>query len=135
MLFWDIFHSVEAINAVFKLGFVPAKEEFYELTPEQYELYYSTNERTGEKIFMLLPDDPQIYNEVASGDVFVVTEQEMSRFEGAGLTIERYCARSKKTFATFEDKLRYVAGKLPPFFTVGTKYARASEQKLPRRKK
>ncbi|MDR0567423.1 MAG: hypothetical protein LBG47_10400 [Prevotellaceae bacterium] len=119
-----LYLSVEAVNAVFRLGFLPAKEEFYELTPEQYAQYYSTNEKTNDKIFMLLPNDPQTYSRVASGDMFIVTEQEVARFEKAGRIIESYCKDSEKTFATFEKKLRYVAGKVPSTCLLRTKYAR-----------
>ncbi|MDR3365525.1 MAG: hypothetical protein LBO71_00945, partial [Prevotellaceae bacterium] len=120
----DFFAMGSTIKAVFRLGFLPKREEFYELTPDQYEQYYKSNEQTGEKIFVLLPDDPQQYNDVASGNVLVIfTEREMHRFEGAGKTIESYCTESGKTFATFEEKLYYVAGQMPPSFSQGTKYA------------
>jgi hypothetical protein len=123
---FDFLLSIETIKAVFKLGFLPSKEEFYELTPDQYEQYYASNEPANEKVFMLLPDDPQKYNEIAVDDVFVVTEHEISSFESAGETIENYCKNSGRTFATFDEKLYYVAEQMPAVFSKGTKYAKTS---------
>jgi hypothetical protein len=126
----EFFQSAAAVKAVFTLGFLPTKEEFYELTPDQYEQYYANNEPTDEKIFMILPNDPQKYGEVASADVFVVTEREMHSFESVGRTIENYCKDSKKKLKTFDEKLHYVADKMPPFFSEGTKYEKFTEMKL-----
>jgi hypothetical protein len=39
------------LSEIFKLGFIPPKEEFYELTLEQYRNYYKTSKEVykGEK--------------------------------------------------------------------------------------
>lgn len=125
MNIWDFFRSAEVLRAVFQLGYVPKKEEFYELTPEQYERYYETegkNDVRDKKVFMLLPHDAQKYAEIASEDVFVVTEEEMSYFDNAEYLIDSYCKKSNTKFDSFEDKLYYVAKLLPDVFTQDTKF-------------
>ncbi|MDR0700037.1 MAG: hypothetical protein LBG28_12625 [Tannerella sp.] len=124
----DIFRSAEVLKIVFQLGYMPEKEEFYELTPEQYEQYYKTegqHDSRDQKVFMLLPHDAKKYNEIASGDVFVVTEQEMSYFDSAKHLIESYCKDSDTPFDSFEDKLYYVAKFVPDICIKGTKFEKA----------
>jgi hypothetical protein len=120
----DLFKSATALSAVFKLGYLPKREEFYELTPEQYEKYYETErmEEEGEKIYMLLPNDIQKYNELAAGDVFVVSEKDLHYLENVDKIIDSYC--EDRTFETFEDKLYYVATIVPGVFSEGTKFAK-----------
>ncbi|MDR1584013.1 MAG: hypothetical protein LBS55_12305 [Prevotellaceae bacterium] len=124
MNIFDLFRPAVLLNAVFQLGYIPKREEFYELTPEQYEKYYENEEmeEDNEKIFMLLPNDIEKYNELASGDVFACSEKEISEFEDVEKLIDKYCKNSGKTFKTFEDKLCYVASVVPPCFTAGTRF-------------
>jgi hypothetical protein len=123
---WTFLQHALALGGIFQLGYIPAKEEFYELTPEQYERYYETEvmEEKGEKIFMLLPGNVKKYNELASGDVFVCSEKEISMLEDLEKEIDKYCEDSGKTFETVEEKLHYLARMLPDYFTEGTKFER-----------
>jgi hypothetical protein len=132
MNFLDYLFFGGTINAIFRLGFIPKKEEFYELTPEQYAKYYANNEQTERKIFMLLPDDPQKYSKVASGDVFVIEEDEIPFFEHVGKLMDECCQDSGKTFETFDEKLYYLAENMPPMLSGGTKYAKDSSLYLSR---
>jgi hypothetical protein len=120
----DFFRMADALQVIFKLGFIPKREEFYELTPEQYEKYYEVEEmkENNEKLFMLLPDDIKKYNEIATGDALVLSERDISNLEGIEPLIDKYCENSKKTFKTFEDKLYHVAGLVPDIFAAGTKF-------------
>jgi hypothetical protein len=123
---WDIFQQAMALNGVFRLGYIPAREEFYELTPEQYKRYYETEGKgmgdEDKKIFMLLPSDIKKYNELAAGDVFVCTEEEISKFASVEKLIDKYCENSEETFETFEEKLSYVAKIVPDYCTKGTRF-------------
>jgi hypothetical protein len=125
---WDIFQQAMALHGVFQLGYIPSREEFYELTPEQYKRYYETEgkgtEKDGEKVFMLLPSDIKKYNELASGDVFVCTEEDLSKFASIEKLIDKYCESSEETLETFEEKLSYVAKIVPDYCTKGTKFER-----------
>jgi hypothetical protein len=131
MNIWDFFRSAEVLRALFLLGYIPKREEFYELTPEQYERYYETEgqgESKNQKIFMLLPHDVERYNEIASGDVFVMTEEEISYFNDAERIVDSYCKNSDKTFNSLEEKLYYVAKFVPDVFIEGTKFERKQAQ-------
>jgi hypothetical protein len=124
MSIWDLFQQLVVLSGVFQLGYIPEEDEFYELTPEQYEKFYETEENDGEKIFMLLPKDIEKYNELASGDVFVCTEREISEFKKVDKLIDKYCKNSKKKLETFEEKLAYVAKLVPDCCIEGTKFER-----------
>jgi hypothetical protein len=71
---------------------------------------------------MILPKDTQKYSELASQDVFVLTESEIHFVKKGEQIIEKYCAESGKTFNSFEEKLYYVASVLPGVASEGTKY-------------
>jgi hypothetical protein len=122
----DVFRSLEALRAVFQMGYIPTKEEFYELTPEQYERYYESqpNDPRGEKVFMLLPHDAQKYNEIAVEDVFVCTEHELHYFDNIEKMLDKYCKNSPTKLETIEDKLYYAARFVPDIFTDDTQFAR-----------
>jgi hypothetical protein len=122
----DFFAPLVGATAVFKLGFVPEDDELYELTPEQYQRYYATveeaDESLGEKVYMILPKDSQKYVELASGDVFTLTEEEVLLTRRAEELFETYCADSGRKFNNFEEKLCYCASVMPDVVSQGTKY-------------
>jgi hypothetical protein len=53
-----IFEEIPALVKIFQMGYLPADDEFYELTPEMYQKYYAEVEQTKERLFMLLPKNP-----------------------------------------------------------------------------
>jgi hypothetical protein len=112
------------VMAIFKLGLVPEDDELYELTPEQYKHYYATvedaNEHLGEKIYVILPKDPQKYKELTFEGVFTLTEKEVIFMKRAEKLIEEYCKGKK--FDNFHEKLCYCASVMPEVFSKGTKY-------------
>ena len=122
----DIFNPLKGAMILFRLGFIPKESDFLELTCEQYEHYYNTVEdadsHRNEKMFMLLPENPQGYAEVAAGDALVISERDLAMIDGGLAFIEKCCADSGETFNSFDEKLRYCAGKLPAIATEGTKY-------------
>jgi hypothetical protein len=121
----ELFRAVEVLRVVFNWNYVPKREEFYELTPEQYKRYYATegkNDSRDEKVFMLLPHDAQKYDELASGDVYVVTDSEMHYFDIVEGMIDYYCKNSDKPLKTLEDRLYYAAKFVPEVCVKGTKY-------------
>jgi hypothetical protein len=125
---WELIRPWEVLKAIFQFGYIPKKEEFYELTPAQYDRFYATagkGDTRGEKIFMFLPHDTQKYIELADGDVFIMTESEMDYFfNKAEKIIDMYCKDSKTPLLTLEDKLSYIAQWVPDVIIEGTKYER-----------
>jgi formylmethanofuran dehydrogenase subunit E len=124
----DMFSTLSGVTVIFKLGFIPNDDDLYELTPEQYEHYYATaegaDEHSDEKVYMLLPKDPQKYAEIASEDVFALGERDVVFIEKAAKLIEEYCAKSGKTFNSLDEKLRYCASVMPDVVSKGTQYER-----------
>jgi hypothetical protein len=118
-----MFEVIPAIMQVFQMGYLPAEDEFYELTPDQYEKYYAEVERTDERLFMLLPQNPRFQTE--SREIGVLTEAQISWFKRAGEIIERYCKESGKTFKDFDEKLAYCASVMPEVFSDGSKARRS----------
>ncbi|MDR3219644.1 MAG: hypothetical protein LBU22_11850 [Dysgonamonadaceae bacterium] len=113
------FLTSPALLKIFEFGFIPTKDDFCELTPTLYQKYYREVGQTNERIFMLLPDDPNFQQ---PGEMRVVTEKEMLSFDKAKQLIEIYCSESKETFKNEQEKLIFVASVLPPVFSEGTKY-------------
>jgi hypothetical protein len=88
--FREAFSEVDAaVTMIFQLGYIPSDDEFYELTPEQYEKYQSDMEQTDKRIFMLLPKNP-IY-QTSSREVGVLTEEQISWFDKAQKVMKQYC--------------------------------------------
>lgn len=120
------------MKLIFKISYIPNREDFKELTSGQYQaMYAKVSEEdlktlSNQRVFAFLPDDIQVYNRVVNeygNDLMIVGEDEVSAFEGAAETIERYCTESGRTFKSLTDKLVYMAQTLPDVFSEGTPYA------------
>ncbi len=131
-LFFLLFEAGPAMKMIFKLSYIPQREDFKELTPKQYQAMYAKvpadelKALSNKKVLAFLPDDAKAYNKVVSvyGDDFlVVGEDEVSIFEKVSDLIESYCADSGRTFESLKDKLIYMAQTLPDVFSEGTPYA------------
>jgi hypothetical protein len=124
----DLFATLGGVQVIFKLGYVPGDDELFELTSEQYKAYYDRMEEgevfPDEKLYMILPKDSQKYSELASEDVFILTESEAMLVNRGAELIELYCKESKKEFTNIEEKLYFVASVMPDVASKGTKYER-----------
>jgi len=119
----DLFFGVgPATQAVFKIGFHPKDEDFLELTPEQYEKYWQENGDVKERVYALLPKDPQQCASVAAEDVMVFTESERKMLERGWKVVEKYCEKSQRSFNSDEEKMIYTASLLPDVFCKGTRF-------------
>ena len=106
-----------AVQCLFRLGVLPQNEDFVELTEEERNLYFKHNQRTDEKVFRLkLLVEDSLYTD----NVVCMTEIEKETLLNAVEFINKY--GKDKTFSTNEDKLRYVASRLPEIFSKGTKF-------------
>ena len=124
--FFDTFFSAIKMSMIFKIGYVPEDDELYELTTEQYEAFLNKAGRsryyTDGKIFMVLPKDPKIYQEIAADDVFAITEMEVDYLNEAIEIVDEHCKESGKEFKNLDEKLRYCATVMPKSWSEGTKY-------------
>ncbi|MDR3170970.1 MAG: hypothetical protein LBU17_04985 [Treponema sp.] len=111
-----------AITTIFQLGYIPSDDEFYELTPEQYEKYYTDVEQTDKKIFMLLSKNPMYQS--SSREFEVLTEEQIAWFDKAQKVMKQYCRDAGKTFDNLEDELTWLTTVMPPTFSDGTRFRR-----------
>ena len=73
-----------------------------------------------------MPDDIEANNRLVNlyGDqLLVISEDEYDAFVKASEYIDRCCSQSGLTFTNLNDKLVYLAKRLPDVFTEGTPYA------------
>lgn len=131
-LFFLLFRFGPAMKMIFKIGYIPQRDDFKELTPEQYRAMYlkvppeDLKELEGKKVVALLPEDPKVYSRMVNeygNDLLVVSDDEIATFEGAAEIIENYCKDSGRTFSSLSEKLVYMAQRLPDVFSEGTPYA------------
>ncbi|MDR3300512.1 MAG: hypothetical protein LBU43_11100 [Candidatus Accumulibacter sp.] len=113
-----------ALQTIFKLGFIPADDELYELTSEQYQKFYAEMGKIDGKIYMLLPKNTKYQS--TSKEVGVITEQQLDWLDKAKKVIRQYCHDEKKKFKNSEDRLAWLIGVLPVAFSGGTKVRRDS---------
>uniref|UniRef100_Q3ASL8 Uncharacterized protein n=1 Tax=Chlorobium chlorochromatii (strain CaD3) TaxID=340177 RepID=Q3ASL8_CHLCH len=110
----DLFFNIApAISTLFKLGFEPKEECFYELTIDQYEQLRKDGEDITETLYMILPEESKYMD----NDIIVVNEQEKNSLLKAKKVIENYCEKGGKVFNSYQDKLTYVSNLLPSVFT------------------
>ena len=110
----------QAIQLIFRYGFIPKEEDFLELTNEQYLEFHIKEGECNDKIFMLAPVDPQKVVEADIEEIPVVTESQMNAFLDAAKYIESFC--EDMDFQTDDEKLQFVAKRLPTAFSKGSKY-------------
>lgn len=121
------FGAGPCVKILMKLGFMPKETDFYELTPKQYQKYYSTNEDTHERLYALLPSTQKVViDEIGENDVAVFTEQNIDDIMKAEKIIDSYCKDATYPLPTDEDKLRYAAARLPDVFSKGSKFENAA---------
>lgn len=123
--FWDLlFGAGPALQIIYKIGFRPKEEDFYELTDDQYEKYCKdTGDTSGQRVYMILPRNPKDYANTASGDeIMALTESDMDSLERGWGIVERYCEKSGREFHSDEEKLQYAATLLLDVFTKGTRF-------------
>ncbi len=141
-LFFLFFRLAPAMKLIFKISYIPTREDFKELTPAQYRAMYAKvpeedlKALANKKVFALLPDDIKVYNKVVNvygNDLAIVSEDEVSAFEAAADLIEQYCNNSGKNYDSLTDKLVYMAQTLPSVFSEGTPYAIHGKIRKPRK--
>ena len=113
-----LFNIMPAVRVIFKLGFEPKEEYFYELTCEQYEQLENEGHDISDTWYLILPAEYKHQTHEA----LIVTEEERHSLIEAAKIVESYCDKSEKTFKTYEEKLSHVAALLPPVFTKDTGY-------------
>lgn len=116
-----LFEIGPAIKVIFQLGFEPKEEDFYELTKEQYDRLKSEGEDISTKWYLLLPKNYSFQG----NEVVTVSEHDKENLLRAAIKIESYCKDVDKVFKNYEEKLYYVANRMPGVFSEGTKFSKS----------
>ena len=109
-----------AIKNLFVLGLIPKESDFVELQQDEMDSYFKDNPATEEKIFQL---KPLTNDERFKGMTVCMTETEKEVLLHAAKQINGYA--KDMTFDNDEEKLQYVAIRLPSVFSEGTKFEKS----------
>lgn len=105
------------IQRIFHLGFLPQDGDFAELTNGERESYLRNNRQTTERIFrMNMPSN----DGCTEGMVVCLTESEKTNLKNAVKFMEEYA--KGRNFHDNEERLHYVASRLPEVFSKGTRF-------------
>ena len=130
-LWFLLFRMGPVMKMIFNIAYIPKREDFKELTPQQYtafRLKVPESERKyldNQRILAFLPDDPQVYSRVVKvygNDLMIVGSEEVEDFYKVRRIIDKYCEESKQIFENDTDKLVYMAKILPDAFSDGTPF-------------
>ena len=120
---WDLFFGAgHAVHTIMKLGFMPKDEDFLELTAEQYRQFFEKEGYTEEKVYALLPKDPQHYVLSDFNELNICTESDIAAMKRGWQIVESYCSKSDCTFSSDKEKLAYAASLMPDVFSKGTPF-------------
>jgi hypothetical protein len=110
------------IFAIFKLGFIPAPDEICELTQEQYAAYRRQGGDMPEPLYTVIPKN---YKYLGPSNALSLLEKEDTvKLGKAAIFLYQYAAESGCDSQESEDVLKFVAGRLPDYFSKGTKFER-----------
>lgn len=128
MDFFDlIFRVGPGLQTIMKLGFLPKKEDFHELTSEQYLSYYRQYKDEGEKLFVLISGQHTIeFDDIKRSDLPIVSDQEMYSLLDAVTYIETQCKEANYPLPDDKAKIQFVAARLPDVFSKGTPFENSS---------
>jgi len=119
MNFFEMMFNVgPGIMAIFKYGIQPREEDFFELTHEQYRKLEEDGIDCPQKMYAWL----SVKLTYETNEILVLSEEEKGYLFAADKLIDNYCKDSKEVFKNYDEKLRYVAKKLPSVFSEKTKY-------------
>ena len=118
------FHVGPAITELFKLGHEIDEDSFVELTDHQYKMLKAEGEDISVRWFVIIPENL----DDSGKEVVIVTDRQRQSLLKAQERIYSYLEKSDQEFQTWDEKLKYAAGKLPPVFSKGTKYEEAGLQ-------
>ena len=116
------FFTGPGVQVLFQLGFIPKKEEFREMTTEEYLGYLREYpDREGEKMYVYNRGE----NNTIGDAVLCVTEYERNQLMSASDYIHRLIPN--EPFDTDEAMLNRLARILPSIFSKGTRFEQMNQ--------
>lgn len=112
-----------ATKIIFEYGIKPVETDFKEFSPELYEAFSASDVQVDgdEKLYSWQPTKLAYETKI----VLTVTEEHKELLLAAAEHIENHAKHSGQEFASYHDKLHYIASIFPPILTEGTKFGRA----------
>lgn len=105
-----------SIQTIFKLGFIPRKEDYRKMTEEELTEYRKTNPDVEEEMYILQTKG----KELDSKSVFCISQTERAMLNQGVEAIQNYLR--DKEFENDEKALAYVADRLPDVFSKGSRF-------------
>jgi len=116
-----LFYASEGVRAIFELGFIPHKSEFFAFTEREYECYEKQIGPVNEKkLFQIIPKNYKYL--LPNNEVNTVSEAEVEKIIMAGNVLKRYGDDSGYRFENDEELLYYCASVMPSIFSENTKF-------------
>lgn len=118
MDFFDLlFGGGQAVQEIFKLGFIPKNEDFREFSNEEYMRFHEKECDLSGKMYTFRSE------RLAQGnEIYAFTEEEKNMILKGVEILKNIC--DGQTFISDDLMLRYAAQHLPDVFAKGTKYAK-----------
>jgi hypothetical protein len=111
-----------AISAIFKLGYIPLPDEFYELTQEQYAAYRRQGGDLPEPLYTVVPKNYKYLG--PSNEISILSNEEIFKLGKGAVFLHLYATKNGCDSRQSEDVLKFAAERLPSFFTNETKFKR-----------
>lgn len=112
---------MSAISVIFNMGFIPSKDEVYELSDALYVAYGRQGGDMSKRMYTVLPKNngfPASPNEIS-----LMSETDVPKLMKAAEFLREYAKRGGCVSDKSEDILAFAAGRFPAHFSDGTKYA------------
>ena len=118
-IFMELF---PAMTTIFKLGFIPLPNEIYEFTKEQYAAYQKQGGDISKPLYTIVPDNYKYLG--PPNEISLLTNEDTFKLGKAAVFLHMYAHENGCESTNSEDVLKYVAERIPAYFTKDTKFAR-----------
>jgi hypothetical protein len=110
-----IVHAGPALRTIFETGIEIKEKIFYEFTEPHYQKLRAEQPDCGTgRWYMVLPENN---TNTKPNEVLVVNEEQKASLLTAAQLIEVYCTNSRRSFASYIEKLAYTSNALPPILS------------------
>jgi hypothetical protein len=109
-----------AISAIFKFGFIPSPDEICELTEEQYAAYRRQGGDLPAPLYTVVPKNYKYLE--PSNEISLLAKEDTLKLGKAAIFIYKYAAENGCGSHKMDDVLKFVAGRLPAYFSTETKF-------------
>jgi hypothetical protein len=117
-----------AIESVFRLGFIPERDEIHEFSNEQYDSYHRQGGLALKPLYTVIPKNYKYLTQ--SDEVDMLTEADVEKLMRVTEFLREYTKNNGCKSDESDEILKCAAKLLPKFFTDGTKFERPAVRVL-----